>query len=161
GPPSAAIAAMGSKTEARARMIAAGVPVVPGGSADSIEQARATAAELGYPVMVKAAMGGGGKGMRLVNGPAELESAVERAKSEAQSAFGDATVYLEKAIVRPRHVEIQVLGDTHGNVVHLFERDCSIQRRHQKVVEETPCPAASDELIERMGEVAVRAAQAV
>ncbi len=161
GPPAKAISVMGSKTEARAQMTGAGVPVVPGGSAESADDARRTATELGYPVMVKAALGGGGKGMRLVANEAALSSAFERAKSEASSAFGDGTVYLEKAIVRPRHVEIQVLGDQHGNIVHLYERDCSIQRRHQKVVEETPCPAASDELVARMGEVAVRAAAAV
>jgi acetyl-CoA carboxylase biotin carboxylase subunit len=161
GPPIEAIASMGSKTEARARMTAAGVPVVPGGKAGTPEEARATAAELGYPVMIKAAMGGGGKGMRFVDAEENLERAYERAKSEARAAFGDDTVYLEKAIVRPRHVEIQVLADGDGNTIHLFERDCSIQRRHQKVVEETPCPVASDEVIARMCEVAVQAAKAV
>jgi acetyl-CoA carboxylase biotin carboxylase subunit len=161
GPPPSAIAAMGSKTEARARMTDAGVPVVPGGRAQHAEEARLTASRLGYPVMVKAAFGGGGKGMRLVEREADLVRAFERAQSEAEAAFGDGTVYLEKAIVEPRHVEIQVLGDRHGHVVHLFERDCSIQRRHQKVVEETPSPAASSELVQRMGEVAVRAASAV
>ena len=161
GPPPAAITTMGSKTEARARMVAAGVPVVPGGKAGSVEEAQATAAELGFPVMIKAAMGGGGKGMRLVHRPEDIANAYERAGSEALSAFGDGTVYLEKAIVKPRHVEIQILGDTQGNVVHLYERDCSIQRRHQKVVEETPCPVASAELVASMGKVAVRAAEAV
>ena len=161
GPPSEAIASMGSKTEARARMEAAGVPVVPGGKAATTEEAKVTAAELGYPVMIKAALGGGGKGMRLVAKEADLAGAYERAQSEAAAAFGDGTVYLEKAIVRPRHVEIQILGDRDGNCVHLYERDCSIQRRHQKVVEETPCPAASAELVAKMGEVAVRAAKAV
>ncbi len=161
GPPSSAIAAMGSKTEARAKMTSAGVPVVPGGSAQTAAEAQQLAAELGYPVMIKAAMGGGGKGMRLVEAPEQLERAFARAGSEAASAFGDATVYLEKAIVEPRHVEIQVLGDRHGRVVHLFERDCSIQRRHQKVVEETPCPVADDALIDAMGRVAVQAAEAV
>ncbi len=161
GPPADAIAAMGSKTEARARMIAAGVPVVPGGNAGSLEEALATARTIGFPVMVKAAMGGGGKGMRLCAREEDLARAVERARSEAHKAFGDGTVYLEKAIVRPRHVEIQVLGDRHGNAVHLFERDCSIQRRHQKVVEETPCPTAGAALVAAMGEVAVRAAKAV
>ena len=161
GPPAAAISAMGSKTEARARMIEAGVPVVPGGSADTLEEARETARRIGYPVMVKAAMGGGGKGMRLCLHEADLERAVDRARSEAEKAFGDGKVYLEKAIMKPRHVEIQVLGDKHGNVVHLFERDCSIQRRHQKVVEETPCPAGNPALIAAMGDVAVRAAKAV
>ncbi|MBI4701436.1 MAG: acetyl-CoA carboxylase biotin carboxylase subunit [Deltaproteobacteria bacterium] len=161
GPPASAIEAMGSKTGARARMSEAGVPVVPGGTARHPADARATAARLGYPVMVKAAFGGGGKGMRLVAREQDLARSFERAHSEAQAAFGDGTVYLEKAIALPRHVEIQVLGDKEGNVVHLFERDCSIQRRHQKVVEETPCPAADERLVERMGEVAVRAAKAV
>jgi len=161
GPPASAIAAMGSKTEARARMIEAGVPVVPGGSADTLEEARETARQIGYPVMVKAAMGGGGKGMRLCFHEEDLERAVDRARSEAQKSFGDGKVYLEKAILKPRHVEVQVLGDKHGNVVHLFERDCSVQRRHQKVVEETPCPAAPDDLVRKMGDVAVRAAKAV
>ena len=161
GPPASAMRAMGSKTAARAKMAEAGVPIVPGGPAQTLEQAKATAQKLGYPVMLKAAAGGGGKGMRLVEKEADLASAWESARSISLKAFGDDTVYLEKAILRPRHVEIQVLGDRHGNVVHLFERDCSIQRRHQKVVEETPCPAASEELIARMGEVAVRGAKAV
>ena len=161
GPPASAMRAMGLKTAAREKMASAGVPVVPGGSADTLEQAKKTAAEIGYPVMLKATAGGGGKGMRLVSSEAELSSALDRAKSEAKKAFGDETVYLEKAIIRPRHVEIQVLGDKHGNVVHLFERDCSIQRRHQKVVEESPCPAIDDAIVQRMGETAVQGAKAV
>jgi len=161
GPPASAMAEMGSKTAARAKMEAAGVPITPGGGASTIEEARATAERVGYPVLLKAAMGGGGKGMRLVNEPGELPSALERARGEAQRAFGDDHVYIEKAIQRPRHVEIQVLGDKQGNVVHLFERDCSIQRRHQKVVEETPCPAIGAEVVAKMGEVAVRGAKAV
>ena len=163
GPDASAMIAMGNKTAAREKMIAAGVPVVPGAHAGSIDELAQAAQKLGYPVMLKAAAGGGGKGMRLVERPADLAGAFERARSEAKSAFGDETVYVEKAIVRPRHIEIQVLGDTHGNVVHLFERDCSIQRRHQKVVEETPSPspAATAELVERMGAVAVKAAKAV
>ncbi len=161
GPPASCMRSMGSKPEARAKMSAAGVPVVPGANAASLDEARAAAAAIGYPVMLKAASGGGGKGMRLVASEGELASAWERARSEAKSAFGDDTVYLEKAIIRPRHVEIQVLGDRDGNVVHLFERDCSIQRRHQKVVEESPCPAAPAELVAKMGEVAVRGAKAV
>jgi acetyl-CoA carboxylase biotin carboxylase subunit len=161
GPPSDAMEAMGSKTAARAKMQAAGVPITPGGDANTADEARATAARIGYPVMLKAAYGGGGKGMRLVHREEELASALERAQSEAQRAFGNATVYIEKAIVNPRHVEIQVLGDRHGNMVHLFERDCSIQRRHQKVVEEAPCPVASPELVRRMGEVAVKGALSV
>ena len=161
GPPWSAMRVMGSKTSARARMQAAGVPTTPGGPADSVEEALATASRVGYPVMLKAAHGGGGKGMRLVHAKEELPGALERAKSEALRAFGNETVYIEKAIVNPRHVEIQVLGDRDGNLVHLFERDCSIQRRHQKVVEETPCPVATDDLIRRMGEVAVTGAKAV
>jgi acetyl-CoA carboxylase, biotin carboxylase subunit len=161
GPPASAMKAMGSKTAARQKMAEAGVPIVPGGDARSLEEARATAERIGYPVMLKATAGGGGKGMRLVGAEHELAGALERARSEALKAFGDDTVYVEKAILQPRHVEIQVLGDQHGNVVHLFERDCSIQRRHQKVVEETPCPAASEQMVRRMGELAVQGARAV
>lgn len=163
GPPPSAMEAMGYKTAARERMIAAGVPVVPGANVSSEDELASAAEALGYPIMLKAAGGGGGKGMRLVRGPDELKAAWDRARSEAKSAFGDETVYLEKAIVEPRHVEIQVLADAQGRCVHLFERDCSIQRRHQKVVEETPTPspARTDALIAKMGEVAVRAAQAV
>ena len=161
GPASTAIRDMGSKTGARAIMQKAGVPVVPGGTAKSLDDARIEAKRIGYPVMLKASAGGGGKGMRLVERDGDLESAWERARSEALKAFGNDDVYLEKAILKPRHVEIQVLGDRHGNVVHLFERDCSIQRRHQKVVEETPCPVASDALVAEMGAVAVQGAKAV
>ncbi len=161
GPPASAMEAMGSKTAAREKMAAAGVPITPGGSANTIEEARATAARVGYPVLIKAAHGGGGKGMRLVHAEAELAPALERARSEAERAFGNALIYIEKAILHPRHVEIQVLGDRHGNMVHLFERDCSIQRRHQKVVEETPCPVATPELVAKMGEVAVKGALSV
>ena len=161
GPPASAMEAMGSKTAARARMAAAGVPITPGGSADTDDEARATAARIGYPVMLKAAHGGGGKGMRLVHKEEDLIPALERARSEAVRAFGNGAVYIEKAIVRPRHVEIQVLGDRHGNMVHLFERDCSIQRRHQKVVEETPSPAVSAETVQRIGEIAVKGALSV
>ena len=163
GPGADAMAAMGEKPKARARMTAAGVPVVPGAEAGSADDLARAASELGYPVMLKAAAGGGGKGMRLVERPDDLRAAYERARSEAKSAFGDDAIYVEKAIVRPRHVEVQVLADADGNIVHLFERDCSIQRRHQKVVEETPSPAsvADDVLIAEMGAVAVRAARAV
>jgi len=161
GPPAQAMATMGNKTRARRKMAEAGVPIVPGGSADTPEQAKATAALVGYPVLLKAAAGGGGKGMRLVRSESELEAALGRAQSEAQSSFGDGSVYVEKAIERARHVEIQVLGDRGGSCVHLFERDCSIQRRHQKVLEETPCPALSPGTLERMGEVAVLGARAV
>jgi acetyl-CoA carboxylase biotin carboxylase subunit len=161
GPPASAMRAMGTKTAARDRMAAAGVPIVPGARCDTAEEAVAAASKIGFPVMLKAASGGGGKGMRLVGAATEMASAWERARSEAKKAFGDDTVYLEKALLRPRHVEIQVLGDREGRVVHLFERDCSIQRRNQKVVEETPSPAASRELVARMGAIAVQGAQAV
>jgi acetyl-CoA carboxylase, biotin carboxylase subunit len=161
GPPARAMREMGSKTAARARMAEAGVPITPGGPATTIEEARATAERVGYPVLIKAAFGGGGKGMRLVHRVEDLEAGLERARSEAERAFGNALVYIEKAILKPRHVEIQVLGDREGNMVHLFERDCSIQRRHQKVVEETPCPVATPDLVRRMGEVAVKGALAV
>jgi acetyl-CoA carboxylase biotin carboxylase subunit len=161
GPPPSAIRAMGSKQRARALMEASGVPIIPGGDARTLFEARATAARVGYPVLVKATDGGGGKGMRLVHAEAELEQALERTRSEAKNAFGSADVYLEKAISNARHVEIQVLGDQHGRVVHLFERDCSIQRRHQKIVEETPCPVLTPETLEKMGEVAVRGARAI
>jgi acetyl-CoA carboxylase biotin carboxylase subunit len=162
GPPPAAIRAMGDKTEARRRMREAGVAVVPGGHEAVTEPgvARRLADELGYPVLVKAAAGGGGKGMRVVRGPGELSAALETAASEALKAFGDGSVYLEKLIERPRHVEIQVLADRE-RTIHLGERECSIQRRHQKLVEEAPSPAVSPELREWMGAAAVAAAEAV
>ena len=161
GPPASAMRAMGSKTAARDAMAAAGVPIVPGSRCETVLDAHGAAKAIGYPVMLKAASGGGGKGMRLVAADAEMASAWERARSEAKKFFGDDAVYLEKAIPSPRHVEIQVLGDQAGNVVHAFERDCSIQRRNQKVVEETPSPGASRELVARMGAIAVRGAKAV
>jgi acetyl-CoA carboxylase biotin carboxylase subunit len=167
GPPASAIRAMGGKTSARALMQAAGVPVVPGDNgADgrgfaSVAEAKAAAARIGYPVMLKAAAGGGGRGMRLVDAEDKLEAALAGARREAKAAFADDTVYLEKAIVRPRHIEIQIFGDEHGGAVHLYERDCSIQRRNQKVIEESPSPALDDELRARMGEVATRAARSV
>jgi acetyl-CoA carboxylase biotin carboxylase subunit len=157
GPRSETIALMGEKTSARREAKAAGVPVVPG-TLEPIEdpEALARAAEaIGYPVMLKAAGGGGGKGMRLVAAASELESALARARSEAKNAFGDERVYLEKALERPRHIEIQVLADAHGSAVHLFERECSIQRRHQKVVEESPSPFLTPALRERMGAMAL------
>jgi acetyl-CoA carboxylase biotin carboxylase subunit len=167
GPPPSAIRSMGGKTSARALMQAAGVPVVPGdngkdgrGFADATE-AKAAAARIGYPVLLKAAAGGGGRGMRLVASEDKLEAALDSARREAKAAFADDAVYLEKAIVRPRHIEVQVFGDGHGNVVHLHERDCSIQRRNQKVIEEASSPVIDDELRGRMGEVAVRAARSV
>jgi acetyl-CoA carboxylase, biotin carboxylase subunit len=161
GPPASAIHAMGDKTRARERMQAAGVPVVPGGPADNLEQAKATAAQVGYPVLLKASAGGGGKGMRRVDSEAELARALERTQSEAEKSFGDGTVYIEKAITKARHVEIQVLGDRHGNLVHLFERDCSLQRRHQKIIEETPCPALSEATRVAMCQVALTGARAI
>ena len=163
GPGAEAMRAMGSKTSARRVAIAAGVPVVPGTTdpLSSLEEAREVAASFGYPVMLKASAGGGGKGMRLVAHAAELESAFETAQSEAAAAFGNPEVYLEKAIERPRHIEIQIFADTHGNFVHLGERECSIQRRHQKVIEECPSPINDADLRERMGAAAVNAARAV
>lgn len=163
GPPPAAIDAMGNKDRARQTMAAAGVPVVPG-SPGPVEDAKAAAklaAEIGYPVLLKAAAGGGGKGMRLVEEAGQLKRALDMARSEAESAFGDPTVYLEKFVLKPRHVEIQVLADNHGNVIHLGERDCSIQRRNQKLVEEAPCPVLTGQLRRQMGEAAAKAARAV
>ena len=161
GPPPSAISAMGSKQRARALMEASGVPIIPGGDARTLLEAKASATRVGYPVLVKATDGGGGKGMRLVADEAELPSALERTRSEAKRAFGSDAVYIEKAISGARHVEIQVLGDQHGNIVSLYERDCSIQRRHQKVIEETPCPVLSAETLAKMSEVAIRGATAI
>ena len=163
GPPAAAIRAMGEKTEARRRMSAAGVPVVPGTTApvSGLEDARRAAAEAGYPVLIKAAAGGGGKGMRRVDDAGGLASALEQTSSEALKAFGDGAVYLEKYLEGPRHIEIQVLADGQGHTMHLGERDCSIQRRHQKLIEESPSVAVSADLRRAMGEAAVQAAKAV
>jgi acetyl-CoA carboxylase biotin carboxylase subunit len=163
GPPPEAMESMGGKISARRIAIAAGVPVVPGTTEplNSFEDARAVAAETGYPIMLKASAGGGGKGMRLVADESELRSALESSQSEALSSFGDDAVYIEKAVVRPRHIEIQVFSDSHGNHVHLGERECSIQRRHQKVIEESPSPINSAELRDKMGECAVMIAKAV
>jgi acetyl-CoA carboxylase, biotin carboxylase subunit len=163
GPPAAAMEAMGGKMSARKIAIAAGVPVVPGTTdpVSSFDEAAATAAEVGYPIMLKASAGGGGKGMRLVADEGELRSALDSARSEALAGFGDDAVYIEKAVVRPRHIEIQVFSDAHGNHVHLGERECSIQRRHQKVIEECPSPINSAELREEMGACAVMIARAV
>jgi acetyl-CoA carboxylase, biotin carboxylase subunit len=163
GPPADAIEAMGSKTRARQQMEKAGVPFVPGTSrgVDSMEEAKQIASQIGYPVMLKAAAGGGGKGMRRVESERDMASALASAQSEAERAFGSGEVYLEKAIITPQHIEIQVLADEHGNCIHLGERECSIQRRHQKVLEESPSPAVDDAMRERMGEVAVKAAKSV
>ena len=162
GPPPEAIAAMGSKTAARTLAIGAGVPVVPGTTTplrDASEAAK-LAEGFGYPVLLKAAAGGGGKGMRVVRAASELEAALESARREAKNAFGDDAVYIEKYIAGPRHVEIQILGDAHGNMISLGERECSVQRRHQKMIEEAPSVAVDPELRRLMGQTAVRAAQA-
>src|SRR5262245_40897862 len=163
GPTPAAMEVMGSKTNARRAAIEAGAPVVPGTTEalTSFEQARATAARFGYPVMLKASAGGGGKGMRQVATESELRSAFDAAQSEAASAFGNSDVYLEKVVDRPRHIEIQIFADKHGNSVHLGERECSIQRRHQKVIEECPSPVNDSSLRQRMGEAAIRISRAV
>ena len=158
GPPVAAMELMGSKTASRRALLHAGLPVVPGTdrNLESFEEVKRAAEGIGYPVMLKASAGGGGKGLRLVPSGAELESAYRTARSEAQNAFNDASVYLEKYIERPRHVEIQILGDQHGNLIYLGERECSLQRRHQKVMEECPSPIMDESLRRRMGETAVR-----
>jgi 3-methylcrotonyl-CoA carboxylase alpha subunit len=163
GPPPDAIATMGDKVAARATVAAAGVRVVPGAEVDGADAAEAArrAESLGYPVLVKAAAGGGGKGMRRVASPAELTDALAAAAREAAAAFADARVYLEKLIERPRHVEVQVLGDRHGTMLHLGERECSVQRRHQKVVEETPCPVMTPALRAEMTAAALAVARAV
>jgi len=164
GPPASAVRQMGSKTGARKLAIAAGAPVVPGTEAavDSLKDAKKIAGALGYPVLLKASAGGGGKGMRRVDREGDLEAAIRDASSEAERAFQNGEVYLEKLVLEPRHIEIQVLGDRHGHMIHLGERECSIQRRHQKVIEECPSPlmTESPELRERMGEAALRIARA-
>jgi acetyl-CoA carboxylase, biotin carboxylase subunit len=163
GPTPEAMEVMGSKTSARRAAIEAGVPIVPGTTAplQNSEEAREIAASFGYPIMLKAATGGGGKGMRQVESEAELKSAFDMAKSEAAAAFGDSDIYLEKVVERPRHIEIQIFADAQGNFVHLGERECSIQRRHQKVIEECPSPINDADLRSRMGEAAIRIARAV
>jgi acetyl-CoA/propionyl-CoA carboxylase, biotin carboxylase, biotin carboxyl carrier protein len=163
GPPASAIEAMGSKTRAREVMQAAGVPIVPGTTdpVPDLDAARAAAEEIGYPVAVKAAGGGGGKGFRVAMSEGELQGAFEGAAGEGERFFSDPTVYLERYLPDPRHVEVQVLADAHGHTVHLGERDCSIQRRHQKLIEEAPAPVADDALRERIGKIATDAAEAV
>ncbi|MFN8161861.1 MAG: acetyl-CoA carboxylase biotin carboxylase subunit [Solirubrobacterales bacterium] len=163
GPPAEAIEAMGSKTRAREIMAGAGVPIVPGATAPAadLEEARAQAEDAGYPVACKAAGGGGGKGFRVAQGPDELEEAFEGAAREGEKFFSDSRVYIERYLEDPRHVEVQVLADSHGNVIHLGERDCSIQRRHQKLIEEAPGPHVDPEMRERIGGIATEAARAV
>ena len=163
GPPASAIKDMGSKSASKDIMIAAGVPVTPGyhGADQSMEALTLAAEEVGYPLMIKAVLGGGGKGMRVVRAAAELQAGVEACQREALKSFGDERVLLERYLPRPRHVELQVFADDHGNVVHLFERDCSVQRRHQKVLEEAPAPLMTEELRAKMGASAVDAARAV
>ena len=163
GPPAEAIEAMGSKIEARDRMRAAGVPIIPGvtEAVESAAEVRRLGDELGWPIAIKASAGGGGKGLKVVRDPGEVERAFESARREGEAYFSDSAVYVERYLEDPRHVEVQVLADAHGNVIHLGERDCTIQRRHQKLVEETPSPAVDDELRARIGAIAVEAARAV
>src|SRR3954449_5549950 len=164
GPPASAIDAMGSKTRAREIMKEAGVPIVPGTTdpVETVEDARKVIADsIGYPVAIKAAGGGGGKGFRVAESEDELEKAVEGASREGEKFFSDPTVYVERYLEDPRHVEVQVLADGHGNVVHLGERDCSVQRRHQKLIEETPAPAVDPKLREKIGKIGTDAARAV
>ena len=163
GPPPEAIELMGSKVAARERMEAAGVPIIPGTTEPvaTAEELRALADELGWPIAIKASAGGGGKGLKVVRSADEVDRAFESAQREGEAYFSDPTVYVERYLEDPRHVEVQVLADSHGNVIHLGERDCTIQRRHQKLVEETPSPEVSDELRERIGKIAVDAARAV
>jgi acetyl-CoA carboxylase biotin carboxylase subunit len=163
GPSVHAISQMGDKLAARDLMKKAGVPIVPGsdGPVSTLEDVRAVTKKTGFPIMIKASAGGGGKGMRLVSNETELESAVRAAKSEALNYFGDDKVYVEKYVTNPKHIEIQVFGDSFGQVVHLFERECSIQRRHQKIIEESPSPALDPKTRAAMGEIAVKAAKSV
>ncbi len=163
GPSPKTISEMGNKSLAKEKMRAVGIPVVPGsdGSVEDEKSGLERAEQIGYPVMIKASAGGGGKGMRIARDPDELANNILIARAEAESAFGDATVYLEKYLSGPRHVEVQLLGDTHGNIVHLGERDCSVQRRHQKLIEESPCAALSDDLRSRIHETAIAGARAM
>ena len=163
GPPPEAIDVMGSKTAARETMRAAGVPIVPGTTApvESAEDVRRLGDELGWPIAIKASAGGGGKGLKVVAGPDEADRAYESARREGEAYFSDPDVYVERYLEDPRHVEVQILADEHGNVIHLGERDCTIQRRHQKLVEETPSPAVGDELRDRIGRLGIEAARAV
>ena len=163
GPPGRVMREMGEKTAARRVAREAGVPIVPGYDTglDDIHEAKRLADDIGYPIMIKAAAGGGGKGIRFVHRPEDLEASLRLARSEAQGAFGDSSVYMEKAVIPARHIEVQIFGDTHGNVIHLGERECSIQRRHQKLIEESPSPALNAELRARFTDAAVQLAKAV
>ncbi|MEE2778198.1 MAG: biotin carboxylase N-terminal domain-containing protein, partial [Acidobacteriota bacterium] len=161
GPSPEAITAMGDKLSAKALMREAQVPTLPAAELGGDDEIRAAAEGIGYPVLVKAAAGGGGKGMRVVTSPDDIEEAVAAARREAQASFGDDTVFLERWLDTARHVEIQLLGDEHGNVVHCFERECSIQRRHQKIIEEAPSPAVTSALRAAMGDAAVAAGKAI
>ena len=163
GPESGSIRMMGDKANAREAMRAAGVPVVPGsaGVVKDVEEARATAEEVGYPVIIKALAGGGGKGMRVALSEDDFDKQFVTASTEAQAAFGNGDVYIERYLQQPRHIEIQLIGDSHGNVIHLGERDCSIQRRHQKLIEESPSPALTPKIRARLGETAVAGAKAI
>jgi acetyl-CoA carboxylase, biotin carboxylase subunit len=163
GPTAEQIRLMGDKATARKTMADVGVPIVPGtpGPVEDVDEALGFAREIGFPVIIKAAAGGGGKGMRVANDPEDFARAFQLARSEALSAFGSGDVYVEKYLARPRHIEFQILGDSHGNVIHLGERDCSVQRRHQKLIEEAPSPAMTPELRQRMGDDAVRGAKAI
>jgi acetyl/propionyl-CoA carboxylase alpha subunit len=162
GPSAASIRAMGDKAESRVLMKQAGVPTVPGYERlESQADFKSASREVGYPVLVKAAAGGGGKGMRVVNAESELSEAIESARREALNAFGDERLLVEKYLAKAHHIEFQVFGDRYGNLIHLFERECSVQRRHQKIIEETPSPLLTPELRQRMGQAAVAAARAV
>ncbi len=163
GPSAAQIRLMGDKATARKTMADVGVPIVPGtpGPVEDVDEALGFARDIGFPVIIKAAAGGGGKGMRVANDPDDFARAFQLARSEALSAFGSDEVYVEKYLARPRHIEFQILGDSHGNVIHLGERDCSVQRRHQKLIEESPSPAMTPDLRQRMGDDAVRGAKAI
>ncbi len=163
GPTASQIRLMGDKATARKTMAGVGVPIVPGtpGPVEDVDEALGFARDIGFPVIIKAAAGGGGKGMRVANDPEDFARAFQLARSEALSAFGSDEVYVEKYLARPRHIEFQILGDSHGNVIHLGERDCSVQRRHQKLIEESPSPAMTPDLRKRMGDDAVRGAKAI
>ena len=162
GPPSTVIASLGNKQAAKNTMANAGVPIIPGGKNPiyTVEEGMKEAETIGYPVIIKAALGGGGKGMRVADTPADFEESFRTAQKETQMAFGDSTMYVEHFVRHPRHIEFQIMADKFGNVIHLGERDCSIQRNHQKMIEESPCEVISDELRARMGEAAVKAAKA-